>query len=104
MSGDKTHSQQNDGRIVKFPRTAAAARPLSAPTPVADLGKFERGPDADDYRHRMWVNAAALVFVAALIGAGLWLADTMAAMLRDQNCVLAGHRNCAHIEFTREHR
>ncbi len=104
MTGDKSPSPQDAGRVVKFPRGAAAARPASPPPPVADLGKFERGAETDDYRHRMWVNAAALVFVVALIGAGLWLADSMARMLRNQNCVLAGHRNCAQIDVTGQQR
>jgi hypothetical protein len=68
---------------------------------VEDLAKFERGPEIDDYRHRMWVNAAAFVFVVALIGAGLWLADSMASLRRNQDCVLAGHRNCAAIEINK---
>jgi hypothetical protein len=39
--------------------------------------------------------------VAALIGAGLWLADTMASLRRNQDCALAGHRNCLRIEEIR---
>ena len=49
-----------------------------------------KGPSTDDYRHRMIVNVAAFVFVIALIGAGLWLADTMARMRKNQDCVLVG--------------
>ena len=63
---------------------------LSAPSPVEDLAKYERSEGADDYRHRMLINAAALLFVAALIGAGLWIADTMAQMRKNQDCVLVG--------------
>jgi hypothetical protein len=74
--------------------------PAPAPPPVAGLDRYQRpaGED-DDYRHRMLVNAAAFVFVAALIGAGIWLADTMAQMRRNQDCVLAGHRNCTPVEY-----
>ncbi len=88
--------------MVQFRRGPAGARPArTVPPPVEDLAKFERGGEVDDYRHRMMVNAAAFLFVVALIGAGIWLADTMAAMRRNQDCVLAGHRNCTPIEVTK---
>ena len=102
MANDQPPSSQPESRVVKFRRGRAGAHPaLSGAPPVADLAKFERGVEADDYRHRMIVNAAAFLFVVALIGAGLWLADTMAAMRRNQDCVLAGHRNCTPIEVTK---
>jgi flagellar biogenesis protein FliO len=64
----------------------------------ADLARFETGGEPDDYRHRMLVNFAALLFLAALIGAGIWLVDAMAQMQRDQNCALAGHHNCTRVD------
>lgn len=75
--------------------------PPPASLAADDLAKFERGEDADDYRHRMTVNIVAFVFVVGLIGAGLWLADTMAQMRKDQDCVLSGRRNCTPVEFNR---
>lgn len=102
MANDQPSSVQPERRVVKFRRGPARARPAPiGPPPVKDLAKFERDGVDDDYRHRMTVNAAAFLFVAALIGAGIWLADTMAAMRRNQDCVLAGHRNCAPIEVTK---
>ena len=56
---------------------------------MSDLAKYERGEEPDDYRHRMLVNAAAFLFVLGLIGAGLWLVDTMADLRRNQDCLLA---------------
>jgi len=50
----------------------------------------------------MVVNVLAFLFVAALIGAGLWLANTMAAMRKNQDCVLSGRRGCAPIEVPKE--
>jgi hypothetical protein len=86
-------------RVVNFPRRGATgARPGPGQPPVEDLSKYERGEEIDDYRHRMLVNVAALVLVAALIGTGLWLADTMASMRRDQDCVLSGRRGCTPVE------
>lgn len=85
--------------MLKFRCRQDAVRPPTPETsPVEDLAKYERDGEADDYRHRMTVNLATFVFVLALIGAGLWLADTMARLRRNQDCVLAGHRNCAPIE------
>jgi hypothetical protein len=100
MTGDRSSSSDRESRVVRFPRGRAAPRlRATVPSPVDDLAKFERGEDAtDDYRHRMVVNIAAFVFVLALIGAGIWLADTMAQMRKDQDCVLSGRRGCTPVE------
>ena len=85
--------------MVQFRRDRATVRWwANAPSPVDDLAKFERDEGADDYRHRMTVNVAAFVLVLALIGAGLWLADTMAQLRKDEDCVLSGRRGCAPVE------
>jgi hypothetical protein len=103
MANDRPSSSQPERRVVKFRRGPAAAHPApTEPPPVEDLTKYERSAEADDYRHRMIVNTAAFLFVLALIGAGFWLADTMASLRRNQDCVLAGHRNCTPVEVSRE--
>lgn len=103
MTGDGSSSSDNEPRVVKFSGGGARApTPAAVPSPVDDLAKFERGEGTDDYRHRMTVNIAAFVFVLALIGAGLWLADTMAQMRKNQDCVLSGRRGCAPVEVTKE--
>lgn len=99
MTGDRSSSADRESRVVRFPRGQTSGRwRASKPSPVDDLAKFERGEGADDYRHRMTVNFAAFVFVLALIGAGLWLADTMAELRKNEDCVLSGRRGCAPIE------
>lgn len=45
----------------------------------------------------MIANAAAIAFTAALTGAGIWLAMTLADLRNTQDCVLMGRRDCAHI-------
>jgi hypothetical protein len=50
----------------------------------------------------MTVNVVVFVFVLALIGAGLWLADTMAQMRKNQDCVLSGRRGCSPVEVTKD--
>ena len=73
---------------------AAAASP-----PVPDLKKFESEPDEpDDYRHRMLMNALALGFTVLLVAGGIWIADVMAHMRKDQDCVLMGRPGCTPVE------
>jgi hypothetical protein len=89
---------QFESRVIPLRRSAGTRTPAAAPPPVADLSKFEASTETDDYRHRMIVNVAAFLFIAALIGGGLWLVDTMAKMQKDQNCVLSGRRGCTPVE------
>jgi hypothetical protein len=64
------------------------------------LAAYEQ--DRDDapinYTQRMLMNMIAIAVVCLLIGVGVWLADTIAEMERDQDCVLQGRQNCAPIE------
>ncbi len=110
MASDEPTSPKRGARVLSFRRgravsQAAAARQAQeqARNTVQDLAKYERGPqdggaDGDDYRHRMIVNLAAFLFVIALIIAGLWLADTMARMRKNQDCVLSGRRGCSPVD------
>lgn len=72
-----------------------------------DLSRYEqeREDEPVNYARRMLMNAIAIAVVGVLIGVGVWLADTIALMERDQDCVLQGRRNCAPIEVpvTRQH-
>jgi hypothetical protein len=103
-SRDSSQSSDHEARVLEFRRPKPDKRaPVAGPSPVADLAKYERVPEApDDYRHRMVVNLVAFVFVVALIGAGLWLADTMARMRHDQDCVLSGRRGCSPVEISKD--
>jgi len=69
-------------------------------SPVDSLARFQGSPEpAEDFRHRMLLNGAALLFSAALGGVGIWLAISMADHRRNQECVMAGRRNCAEISI-----
>jgi hypothetical protein len=85
----------HEPRVVPFPGTRKPK-----PRPKADdLAPFAGPPESPaDYRQRMIVNAAVLLVVAGLIGAALWLADTMADMRRNQDCVLSGRPGCTHVD------
>lgn len=106
MTGRTSPSSSNDGehRVISFRRGRPdAPPPAKGPAPVEDLAKYQQSREApEDYRHRMVVNAIALLFVAALIGVALWLADTMADMRRGQDCVLSGRRGCTPVEAVKD--
>jgi hypothetical protein len=94
-----------DHRVLKFrPRTAdrppaADRRQAAQPVKLApDLSRYQEGRESDDdYRHRMIANTVAIVFTAALTGAGIWLAVTLADLRNTQDCVLMGRRDCGHV-------
>jgi len=91
-------SSSPESRVVPLRRGQTRTHaPTAAPPPVADPAKFQASQHVDDYRHRMIVNMAAFLFLAALVGGGLWLVDTMAKMQKDQNCVLSGRRGCSPV-------
>jgi hypothetical protein len=92
-------SSESKRRVLMFRRSPTSAK--TAVPPADDLAKYARGGESDDYRHRMIVNAAAFLFVMALIGAGLWLADSMANLRHNQDCALSGRRNCVPIEVNK---
>jgi hypothetical protein len=106
---DRSKVTDDDRRILPFrPRGGAAAggnhgwrwrlRAPQAPPPVEGLAKYEGGDHDDNYRHRMIVNLAALVFTVALAIAGAWLVIQIADMRKKQDCVLSGRRNCTPID------
>jgi hypothetical protein len=50
-------------------------------------------------RDRVITNVIIVALVVILVGAGLWLADAMLRLRKDQDCVLAGRKNCAEISL-----
>jgi hypothetical protein len=101
------------GRVLRFrqgrrPGPRAHADPAAARSdpaiPEDDLSKYEQEDEAIDYRQRMLMNVIAIVIVALLVGSGVWIADTIAEMEKDQDCVLQGRANCAPIEAPAPHR
>jgi hypothetical protein len=70
----------------------------SVPSDDNDLKKFEQTEEADDYRERMITNFIALGFLVFLIVAGVWIANTMATMRKNQDCVLSGRRGCTPVD------
>ncbi len=88
----------SEHQILQFRRGKAG--PRLRPPKEDDFAKYTRG-EPDDYRHRMVVNAVGFVFVLGLIGAALWLAESMAELRRNQDCALSGRVNCIPIEVNK---
>jgi len=93
------------GKVLRFePR--GPANPLltsSTPQPIDDeldeFARFEQEKDEPiDYRHRMIMNLIALAILVSLVGAGVWIADTISELQREQDCLMQGRSNCAPIE------
>jgi hypothetical protein len=107
-----SHSPDHDkeaGRVLQFrprtPRRVHAFSNLAADqSPVPDIAKYGR-PDqeGDDYRHRMKMNALAVLVLAVLIGGGMWIVDTMTQMRKNQDCLLSGRRNCVQMTIPNSH-
>jgi len=100
MTSDRQSSSDDDGRVVSF----RSGRPIVKPPepPVEDLAKYQGKESKEEYRERMIVNVAAFAFIAALVSAGLWLADTMAALRKNEDCIASGRRNCVPIEVNKQ--
>jgi hypothetical protein len=95
--------------VLRFPRRPKGPARLHSIPPDGDAnepdGEFEQyEQDRDDivinYRHRALMNIIALSIVTCLVGAGVWIADTIAAIQRDQDCVIQGRSNCAPVELS----
>jgi hypothetical protein len=104
MKSDEPSDKQETGRVLRFePRARRPRAPLSSrfgASPVKDVGKYSGGlDDSEDYRHRMRMNAAAIVVVGLLIWCGFWLFDTLSEMRKKQDCALSGRTNCTRIEI-----
>jgi hypothetical protein len=111
----KSHEPQQDeerGRVVMFrPRVPRArndnlrrAPPEQRRSPVDDVGKYARGSEDDNYAHRMMNNLLAFLVLSLIVFCGIWLANTMAQMRQDQDCVLSGRTNCSPIKMPVDHR
>jgi hypothetical protein len=86
--------------VIRFPEPSRES-PQPAPQsgePVRDLRSFAQTGDTDDYPQRMKSNFAAGMIVLLLIAGGLWIADSLAKMQKDQDCVLSGRRGCSPVD------
>ena len=108
MTSQGPSKDEDKGRVLPFrPRTP---HPWNARlrdrlrSPVEDLSKYSRDPDEDNFQHRMKVNLLAFAVLAIIVACGIWLANTMTEMRKNQDCVLTGRTNCAPIQVPAEPR
>lgn len=97
MSTDPSHGDGDNGRVIAFRPLSAAGRRERPPRPqdtVEDLAKYQKAGDGDDYRQRMRVNLVAFAVIVVLIGGGIWIADVMAKIRKNEECMMSGRRNC----------
>jgi hypothetical protein len=92
------------GQILKFeprrPRNPSFASAQPVEDDLNDFARFEQEQDEPiDYRHRMMMNLIALAILILLVGLGLWIADTISDLQREQDCLMQGRSNCAPIEL-----
>ena len=94
------------GQILKFeqrrPRKPSFASATSQPVEddLDDFARFEQEQDEPiDYRHRMIMNLIALAILILLVCLGVWIADTISDLQREQDCLMQGRSNCAPIEL-----
>ena len=102
----KVDEAQGSAQILQFQLRrrvpAAVPRPVVAAEdtePLDDLAQYEQEDLHVNYRHRMLMNVMAVMVVTALVGAGVWIADTIEDMQKAQDCVMQGRQNCAPIEL-----
>jgi hypothetical protein len=105
VTPDRSPPTEDKGRIVRFRRRGAPGEwrwpkrnPPHGDPPGDDLTKFEQSGPEDDYRHRMTINALGFLVTILLVIAGVWMADKITEMRKNQDCVLSGRRNCAPID------
>jgi hypothetical protein len=88
-----TTPAEQDHQVIPFPG------PRQARGERENLAAYSGPPEtAAEYRERMIVNVAVFLVVLGLIGTALWLADTIADMRRNQDCVLSGRPGCTHVD------
>jgi hypothetical protein len=112
MRGSKAVIERSDrreaerfGQILKFEPRQPGKPSFAADTPrlveddLDDFARFEQEHDEPiDYRHRMNMNLIALAILVSLVVVGVWIADTISDLQREQDCLMQGRSNCAPIE------
>ncbi len=71
------------------------AMPQAVPA-ANSLSRYEQAREqADEFRHRILANLAAIAFTVALMAVGLWLVVSIANLRKVQDCAVMGRHDCA---------
>ena len=87
---------------MRFPssRPSRAARRDADPAHVdRELTRMPIDEEPDDYNMRARQNVGAAIALILLFLGGLWLAFALRSYLKTEECLEAGHRNCAPIDL-----
>ena len=96
--GEPAPGEASRGQVLPFRQRNSVKNPPH-PQAVPDLEKYERtSGEPDDFRHRMIMNGLGLAFTAMLVVGGIWIADIMAHMRKNQDCVLIGRPGCTRVD------
>lgn len=93
------HQIGAEQRVIPFPGPAHSRAKNRPGRALREWHRFEQSGEPDDYPHRMRANFAAGIVLLLLIFSGLWIADSLAKMQKDQDCVLIGRRDCAKLDL-----
>jgi hypothetical protein len=112
MTGQQPIMTNDEDRVVIQFRPRAQAKPPATLSLATNDDRALRGSslddyasqgpaDADDYRRRMWMNLAAMVFTLMLTGVAVWLATTISDLRQAQDCLMVGRRDCSRLPPSR---
>jgi hypothetical protein len=102
MASQRQPSKGEDkGRVLPFrPRTSrpwkAKLRQDWSRSPISDLSEYSRGPEEDNYAHRMFMNVLAFLVLSLIVCCGIWLADNISER-KDQDCGRISRENCTPV-------
>jgi hypothetical protein len=87
------------GQVLPFRRRG---KPVIVTMPAphgadSDFAPYEQ-ERLEPERQRMLMNMIAAAIVAVLIGSGVWIADTISASGKLEDCMLQGRTNCVPID------
>ncbi len=104
QNGPAAQNSEEFGQVLPFRRRGQPLALVSASLPAPrntddDFARYEQEREERiDDRQRMRMNMIAAAIVVVLIGTGVWIADTISATGKLEDCALQGRTNCAPID------
>jgi hypothetical protein len=105
QNGPAAQKSEELGQVLPFRRRAKPLALVSASRPAPrnaddDFARYEQHREERiDDRQRMLMNMIATAIIVVLIGTGVWIADTISATGKLEDCALQGRTNCAPIDM-----
>jgi hypothetical protein len=102
MASQQPTNEETKGRVLPFrPRPSRSWNTNLRPrdqsrSPISDLSEYSRGPEEDNYAHRMFMNVLAFLVLSLIVCCGIWLADNLSER-KDQDCGRISRENCTPV-------